>query len=192
MLSVCRLRNLNTLTIVKGEAPAITFTCSTFCNRASLMALIILSQWSNGCRKTICGFCPLRWKKSRTTCPPGPRAEPRETAVLDNCRTAEAGYSARLARVACSLGALGDRLKRGLEGWRYRLALNDAADLSRLEGNRVGLDQLVLWISMPLSGVQGDTAALARVGWAVRPLAGGPGPEVVLSAFLVTTATPKT
>ena len=37
---------------------------------------------------------------------------------------------------------------------------------------------------MRLSGVQDDTAALARVGWAVRRLTGGPGPEVDLSAFL--------
>lgn len=37
---------------------------------------------------------------------------------------------------------------------------------------------------MRLSGVQDDTAALARVGWAVRRLTGGPGPEVDLSGFL--------
>jgi len=37
---------------------------------------------------------------------------------------------------------------------------------------------------MRLSGMQDDTAALARVGWAVRRLTGGPGPEVDLSAFL--------
>lgn len=37
---------------------------------------------------------------------------------------------------------------------------------------------------MRLSGVQDDTAALARVGWAARRLTGGPGPEVDLSAFL--------
>jgi len=37
---------------------------------------------------------------------------------------------------------------------------------------------------MRLSGVQDDTAALARVGWAVRRLTGGPRPEVDLSAFL--------
>jgi hypothetical protein len=37
---------------------------------------------------------------------------------------------------------------------------------------------------MRLSGVQDDTAALARVGWAVRRLTGGPGPEADLSAFL--------
>ena len=37
---------------------------------------------------------------------------------------------------------------------------------------------------MRISGLQDDTAALARVGWAVRRLTAGPGPEVGLSAFL--------
>ena len=60
----------------------------------------------------------------------------------------------------------------------------EAADLSWFVGDRIGPDRLALWVSMRLSGVQDDTAALARVGWAVRRLTGGPGPEVDLSAFL--------
>jgi hypothetical protein len=116
--------------------------------------------------------------------PPGPRAELRETAVLDNWRCAEAGNAARLARVAGRIGALDDRLRRGPKGWRHRLALMEAADLSWFVGDRIGPDRLALWKSMRLSGVQDDTAALARVGWAVRRLTGGPGPEVDLSAFL--------
>ena len=116
--------------------------------------------------------------------PPGPRAELRETAVLDDWRKAEAGNAARLARVASRIGALDDRLHRGPEGWRLRLALMEAADLSWFVGDRIGPDRLALWISMRLSGVQDDIAALARVGWAVRRLTGGPGPEVDLSAFL--------
>jgi hypothetical protein len=116
--------------------------------------------------------------------PPGPRAEPRETGVLDDWRRAEAGNAARLARVAGRIGALDDRLRRGPEGWRHRLALIEAADLSWFVGDRIGPDRLALWISMRLSGVQDDAAALARVGWAVRRLTGGPGPEVDLSAFL--------
>ncbi|NJM82240.1 MAG: hypothetical protein HC844_06895 [Tabrizicola sp.] len=115
---------------------------------------------------------------------PGPRAEPRETAVVDDWRRAEAGHAARLARIAGRLGALDDRLKRGPEGWRHRLALIEAADLSWFIGDRIGPDRLALWMSLRLSGVQDDTAALARVGWAVRRLTGGPGPEVDLSAFL--------
>lgn len=116
--------------------------------------------------------------------PPGPRAEPRETAAIDDWRKIEAAAAARLARVAGRLGALDERLKRGPEGWRHRLALIEAADLSWFAGDRIGPDRLALWISMRLSGVQDDTAALARVGWAVRRLTGGPGPEADLSAFL--------
>jgi len=86
--------------------------------------------------------------------------------------------------VAGRIGALDDRLKRGPEGWRHRLALIEAADLSWFVGDRIGPDRMALWISMHLSGVQDDTAALARVGWAVRRLTGGPEPEVDLAAFL--------
>lgn len=116
--------------------------------------------------------------------PPGPRAEPRETAVLNDWRKAEERHAARLARVAGRLGALDDRLKRGPEGWRHRLAMIEAAELSWFAGDRIAPDRLALWISLRLSGVQDDGAALARVGWAVRRLTGGPGPEADLSAFL--------
>ncbi len=116
--------------------------------------------------------------------PPGPRSEPHETAVLDDWRAAEAVNAARLARVAGRLGALDERLKRGPNGWRHRLALIEAADLSWFAGDRVAPDRLALWISMRLSAAADDTASLARVGWAVRRLTGGPGPEQDLSAFL--------
>ena len=86
--------------------------------------------------------------------------------------------------MADRVGALDDRLKRGPEGWRNRLALIEAADLSWFAGDRIGPDRLALWISMRISGLQDDTAALAHVGWAVRRLTGGLGPEVDLSAFL--------
>ena len=116
--------------------------------------------------------------------PPGPRADPSETAVLDDWQRAEAGNAARLARVAGRIGALDDRLKRGPEGWRHRLAVMEVADLSWFVGDRISQDRLALWISLRLAGVQDDTTALSRVGWAVRRLTGGPGPEVDLSAFL--------
>jgi hypothetical protein len=45
--------------------------------------------------------------------PRGPRAEPSETAVLDDWQSAEAGNAARLGRVAGRIGALDERLKRG-------------------------------------------------------------------------------
>ncbi|WP_248700115.1 hypothetical protein [Haematobacter massiliensis] len=129
-------------------------------------------------------FLPGPIEEEPDDLPPWPRAERRETAVLDDWRKAEAGHAARLARAAGRLGALDDRLRRGPEGWRHRLALIEAADLSWFSGDRIGSDRLALWISMRLSGVQDDTAALARVGWAVRRLTGGPGPEADLSAFL--------
>ena len=129
-------------------------------------------------------FLPGPMDEEPVYLPPGPRAELRETAVLDDGRKAEAGNAARLARVAGRIGALDDRLRRGPKGWRHRLALMEAADLSWFVGDRIGPDRLALWKSMRLSGVQDDTAALARVGWAVRRLTGGLGPEVDLSAFL--------
>lgn len=97
---------------------------------------------------------------------------------------AEAGCAARLARVAGRLGALDDRLRRGPEGWRHRLALIEATEQSWLAGDRVGPDRLALWLALRLSGVQDDTEALARVGWAVRRLTGGPAPEADLALFL--------
>ncbi len=116
--------------------------------------------------------------------PPGPRAEPPDTSVIDDWAKAEGAHAARLARVAGRLGALDDRLLRGPEGWRHRLALIEAADLSWFAGDRVSSDRLALWVSMRLSGAQDDPNALARVGWAVRRLTGGPGPKVDLAAFL--------
>ncbi|MFV0334293.1 MAG: hypothetical protein ACK5JR_09525 [Tropicimonas sp.] len=116
--------------------------------------------------------------------PPGPRAEPGEGAVLAEWRQAEASLAARLARVAGRFGALDERLRRGPEGWRHRLALMEAADLSWFAGHRVSLDRLSLWVSMRLSGVQEDTGALSQVGWAARRLTGGPGPEAGLAGFL--------
>jgi hypothetical protein len=129
-------------------------------------------------------FLPAPIKEEPVDALPGPRAEPRETSVLDEWRKAEAGHAARLAHVAGRLGALDDRLKRGPGGWRHRLALFEATDLSWFAGDRIGPDRLALWISLRLSGVLDDTAALARVGWAVRRLTAGPRPEVDLSAFL--------
>lgn len=116
--------------------------------------------------------------------PPGPRSEPSETSVIADWAKAEAAHAALLASVAGRLGALDDRLRRGPEGWRHRLALIEAADLSWLNGDRVSPDRLALWISMRLSGAQDDPDALARIGWAIRRLTGGPGPEVDLAAFL--------
>lgn len=95
---------------------------------------------------------------------------------------AESG-GGQAARLACVAG-LDDRLKRSPEGWRHRLAPIEAADLSWFAGDRIGPVRLALWISLRLSGVQDDTAALTRVRWAVWRLAGGPGQAQDRSAFL--------
>ena len=129
-------------------------------------------------------FMPGPLEEEPDDLPSGPRAEPPDTAVIDDWAKAEGVHAARLAGVAGRLGALDDRLLRGPEGWQYRLALIEAADLSWFAGDRVSADRLALWVSMRLSGAQDDPNALARVGWAIRRLTGGPGPKGDLAAFL--------
>jgi hypothetical protein len=51
-------------------------------------------------------FLPGPMEEEPDYLPPGPRAEPCETEVLDDWRKAEAGHAARLARVAGRVGAL--------------------------------------------------------------------------------------
>ena len=114
----------------------------------------------------------------------GIRAESVEMSIITDWTQAEAALVARLARVAGRLGALDERLLRGPEGWRHRLALLEAVDLSWFAGDRVSPDRLALWVALRLSGAQEDTSALARVGWAVRRLSDGPGPEASLADFL--------
>ncbi|MCC5973662.1 MAG: hypothetical protein JJT81_06375 [Rubellimicrobium sp.] len=124
---------------------------------------------------------------------PGP-PEPDEEALfrddadaaqrLSDWQRAEAGRAADLARVAGRLGALDDRLLRGPAGWRHRLALIEAAELSWTSGDRIGPDRLAQWIALRLAGMQEDAGALARAGWAARRLGGGPGPMAGLAGFL--------
>ena len=121
-------------------------------------------------------FLPGPMEDGSGDLPPVPRAEPLETSGLDDWRKARAGHAARLSRVTGRFGALDDRLLRGPEGWRHRLSLIEAAELSWLNGGRIGPDRLALWITLRLSGGQDDTAPLGRVGWAVRHLTGGPRP----------------
>lgn len=116
--------------------------------------------------------------------PPGPRSEPSEATLVDGWKQAEASCAAKLAHVAGRLGALDERLRRGPEGWRHRLALIEAAELSWVAGDRIGADRLALWIALRLSGVQEDARALAQIGWAVRRLTGGLGPEAGLAEFV--------
>lgn len=116
--------------------------------------------------------------------PQGFSAMESDGGILTDWVLAEAGLAAPLARAACGLGALDDRLRRGPEGWRHRLALLEASELSWLAGDRIGADRVAQWIALRLAGVQEDATALARTGWAVRRLTGGPGPKQGLAEFL--------
>ena len=115
---------------------------------------------------------------------PTPRGGAPGGTDLESWTQAEAASAAQLARVAGRLGALDERLRRGPEGWRHRLALIEASDLSWLSGDRVGRDRLALWLTLHLGGSGEDTRSLARAGWAVRRLTGGPGPLTDLAGFL--------
>lgn len=108
--------------------------------------------------------------------PPGPAPEPKESDVVDAWRAAEGGQAAQLARVAARLGILDERLRRGPAGWRHRLALIEAADLSWRTQGRIGLDRLSLYMALRVSTVTDDAQALYRIGWTVRRLTGGPAP----------------
>jgi hypothetical protein len=108
--------------------------------------------------------------------PPGPPPEAKESDVVDAWCAAEAGQAAQLARVAARLGILDERLRRGPAGWRQRLALIEAADLSWLTQDRIGLDRLSLYMALRVSTVTDDAQALYRIGWTVRRLTGGPAP----------------
>jgi len=105
-------------------------------------------------------------------------------ALLADWTRAEAGCAARLARTAAALGALDDRLHRGPEGWRHRLAVIEAAEIGWFAGDRVSPDRLALWMALHLARAQEDGGALARVAWAARRLSGGAGPEADLATFL--------
>lgn len=116
--------------------------------------------------------------------PSGLKTDTAETTIIAEWIASEAGLAARLAHVAGRLGALDDRLRRGPKGWRHRLALIEAADLSWFAGDRIGADRLALWMALRLAGVHDDAAALTRAGWAARRLIGGSGPEAGLVEFL--------
>jgi len=113
--------------------------------------------------------------------PPGRTPEPKESEVVDAWRAAEAGQAAQLARVAARLGILDERLRRGPAGWRHRLALIEAADLSWLTQDRISLDRLSLYMALRVSTVTDDAQALYRIGWTVRRLTGGPAPLTLRS-----------
>jgi len=121
---------------------------------------------------------------SATAGPVAQVATDREESIAPAWARAEAAQAARLARVAARIGALDDRLSRGPEGWRRRLALIQAAELSRAAGERIAADRLALWLALRAGAAGEDAGALERAAWAARRLSGGPGPEAGLLPFL--------
>ena len=119
-------------------------------------------------------FLPGALEDEPVYLPPGPAPEARESEIVDAWRAAEAGQAAQLARVAARLGILDERLRRGPAGWRQRRALIEAADLSWLTQDRIGLDRLSLYMALRVSTATDDAQAMYRIGWAVRRLSGGP------------------
>lgn len=115
---------------------------------------------------------------------PLPRADADERSQITGWELAQGEQAAHLGRVSARFGALDERLRRGPEGWRHRLALIEASELSWLTGCRVSQDRLGLWHAMRISAASDDTSALQRTAWAFRRLAGGPGPEPDLAGFL--------
>ncbi|MEM9788553.1 MAG: hypothetical protein AAF801_18795, partial [Pseudomonadota bacterium] len=113
---------------------------------------------------------------------PGPRADQRPLVDVAAWAQAEAALARPLADLALQMGILHARLQAGPVGWRHRLALIEAVDLSWLAGDRVPADRLALWLTLRLAGDGDDAQALARAGWAARRLQGGLGPQDDLGA----------
>ena len=115
---------------------------------------------------------------------PLPRGEPDEHAQIKAWSQAQGAQALHLAQVAARFGALYQRLRLAPRGWRHRLALMEASNLSWLAGDRVSVDRLGLWQAMRISASGDDTTALQSAAWAFRRLSGGPGPEPDLAGFL--------
>ncbi|WP_110577554.1 helix-turn-helix domain-containing protein [Yoonia litorea] len=115
---------------------------------------------------------------------PLPRADQRPLVDVAAWAAAEAALAGRLADLALLLGRLAARLEAGPAGWRQRLALREAADLSWLAGDRVPMERLALWLTLRVGGEGDDAQALARAGWAARRLTQAPAPKDDLAGFL--------
>ena len=97
---------------------------------------------------------------------------------------AQGALAADLARLALLYGTLTERLRAGPQGWRHRLALMTAAQISWASGDRVSPERLALWEARHLSGAQDDAQGLTRAAWAFRRLMGTTPPQQDLAGFL--------
>lgn len=129
-------------------------------------------------------FLPGPPEDAAPTDPPWPLANRRALVDPSAWLAAEAASAGELARAAAAFGALDERLRQAPPGWRQRLALNEVAELGWLAGDRIPADRLGQYHALRLAGVQDDSLALARAGWALRRLTDGPPPEADLAAFL--------
>ena len=119
---------------------------------------------------------------------PLPRADHRPLVDVAAWAEAERGLAGQMADLGILQGRLAERLQAGSQGWRHRLALREAADLSWLAGDRVPMERLALWLTLRVGGVGDDAQALARAGWAARRLVQAPNPRDDLAGFLGRTA----
>lgn len=120
---------------------------------------------------------------------PLPRADRTWLFATPEWQAAQDRLSGPLAGLAFAFGELDERLRNGPEGWQHRLALMEVAEIGWWTGDRISADRLALWVGLRLGNADADAQALARTGWAVRRLSGGPGPEADgwragISAFL--------
>ncbi len=105
---------------------------------------------------------------------PLPRVNRRALIDPRDWGAAQSELAADLASVAMLFGALDERLRTAPKGWRHRLALLEATELSWWVGDRIAVDRLALWDTLRLAGAQDDSQELGRAGWALRRLSGGP------------------
>lgn len=115
---------------------------------------------------------------------PLPQADRRSLIDLEAWATAEAALAGPMVSLGVVMGRLAERLDAGPVGWRHRLALCEAADLSWLAGDRVSMERLALWLTLRVGGQGDDAQALARAGWAARRLVQAPPPQDDLARFL--------
>lgn len=118
--------------------------------------------------------------------PPGAVPKRSAPALFDVApwSAAQAELSAELAEVAQLFGELDVRLRAGPEGWRHRLALREAADLSWWVGDRLSANRIALWITLRIGSTDDTDRALVRTAWAVRRLSNGRAPLDDLAEFL--------
>ena len=120
---------------------------------------------------------------------PLPRADHRLLVDVAAWAEAEREMAVPMTDLGILVGRLAERLRAGPAGWRHRLALREAADLSWLAGDRIPMERLALWLTLRLGGESDDTQALARAGWAARRLMYAPPPREDLAGFLGRIAT---